>query len=158
MLNAVICGELCESGFFFFKQKTAYERRISDWSSDVCSSDLVLVMGVGVLGHIAQRAAGTRWGLPLAGFFAGFVSSTAAVAGYGAVVRQQPGLAASAASAALLSNLASLLLMAVVVAAVSPPLLIASALPLTGAGVALLIGALRVFRAKPARPGDQSGR
>src|SRR3546814_1875466 len=29
--------------FFFFKQKTAYEMRISDWSSDVCSSDLVLV-------------------------------------------------------------------------------------------------------------------
>src|SRR3546814_10313719 len=32
--------------FFFFKQKTAYEMRISDWSSDVCSSDL---------------AASTRW-------------------------------------------------------------------------------------------------
>src|SRR3546814_2442893 len=37
--------------FFFFKQKTAYEMRISDWSSDVCSSDLektntvVVVMG-----------------------------------------------------------------------------------------------------------------
>src|SRR3546814_3161941 len=28
---------------FFFKQKTAYEMRISDWSSDVCSSDLTLV-------------------------------------------------------------------------------------------------------------------
>src|SRR3546814_6274811 len=28
--------------FFFFKQKTAYELRISDWSSDVCSSDLPL--------------------------------------------------------------------------------------------------------------------
>src|SRR3546814_2856224 len=28
--------------FFFFKQKTAYELRISDWSSDVCSSDLIL--------------------------------------------------------------------------------------------------------------------
>src|SRR3546814_3651331 len=27
--------------FFFFKQKTAYEMRMSDWSSDVCSSDLV---------------------------------------------------------------------------------------------------------------------
>src|SRR3546814_2585810 len=27
--------------FFFFKQKTAYEVRISDWSSDVCSSDLI---------------------------------------------------------------------------------------------------------------------
>src|SRR3546814_3422070 len=29
--------------FFFFKQKTAYEMRISDWSSDVCSSDLGLI-------------------------------------------------------------------------------------------------------------------
>src|SRR3546814_17296450 len=29
--------------FFFFKQKTAYEMRISDWSSDVCSSDLYLM-------------------------------------------------------------------------------------------------------------------
>src|SRR3546814_12282357 len=31
----------CCFSFFFFKQKTAYEMRISDWSSDVCSSDLV---------------------------------------------------------------------------------------------------------------------
>src|SRR3546814_11823385 len=31
----------CISFFFFFKQKTAYEMRISDWSSDVCSSDLI---------------------------------------------------------------------------------------------------------------------
>src|SRR3546814_4963320 len=30
--------------FFFFKQKTAYEMRISDWSSDVCSSDLTLLL------------------------------------------------------------------------------------------------------------------
>src|SRR3546814_9877395 len=29
--------------FFFFKQKTAYEMRISDWSSDVCSSDLLMM-------------------------------------------------------------------------------------------------------------------
>src|SRR3546814_2334125 len=31
---------VCCGFFFFFKQKTAYEMRISDWSSDVCSSDL----------------------------------------------------------------------------------------------------------------------
>src|SRR3546814_14749159 len=31
----------CCYNFFFFKQKTAYEMRISDWSSDVCSSDLL---------------------------------------------------------------------------------------------------------------------
>src|SRR3546814_12967245 len=34
--------------FFFFKQKTAYEMRISDWSSDVCSSDLPLAIITGV--------------------------------------------------------------------------------------------------------------
>src|SRR3546814_6213468 len=39
--------------FFFFKQKTAYEMRISDWSSDVCSSDLDL-------GDAADRAAPAR--------------------------------------------------------------------------------------------------
>src|SRR3546814_8983816 len=33
---------VCFLFFFFFKQKTAYEMRISDWSSDVCSSDLAL--------------------------------------------------------------------------------------------------------------------
>src|SRR3546814_19378609 len=37
--------------FFFFKQKTAYEMRISDWSSDVCSSDLSR------RGHGEERAA-----------------------------------------------------------------------------------------------------
>src|SRR3546814_7988070 len=35
---AMILNNMC---VFFFKQKTAYEMRISDWSSDVCSSDLV---------------------------------------------------------------------------------------------------------------------
>src|SRR3546814_9823479 len=35
MLN--VCCTVC---VFFYKQKTSYERRISDWSSDVCSSDL----------------------------------------------------------------------------------------------------------------------
>src|SRR3546814_4014823 len=34
-------GRFFSIEFFFFKQKTAYEMRISDWSSDVCSSDLV---------------------------------------------------------------------------------------------------------------------
>src|SRR3546814_6338474 len=35
------CLLVCGFCFFLFKQKTAYEMRISDWSSDVCSSDLV---------------------------------------------------------------------------------------------------------------------
>src|SRR3546814_8307155 len=47
---SVQCEELfLGSWFFFFKQKTAYEMRISDWSSDVCSSDLsaAIVTGIG---------------------------------------------------------------------------------------------------------------
>src|SRR3546814_5050739 len=36
----VFCLNIYLLFFFFFKQKTAYEMRISDWSSDVCSSDL----------------------------------------------------------------------------------------------------------------------
>src|SRR3546814_5737330 len=39
--------------FFFFKQKTAYEMRISDWSSDVCSSDLYMP----IIGEPALRQA-----------------------------------------------------------------------------------------------------
>src|SRR3546814_4460330 len=40
--------------FFFFKQKTAYEMRISDWSSDVCSSDL-LIVSTGCVGYVSNR-------------------------------------------------------------------------------------------------------
>src|SRR3546814_7726404 len=43
--------------FFFFKQKTAYEMRISDWSSDVCSSDLHHDVGV----IVARRKLKSAW-------------------------------------------------------------------------------------------------
>src|SRR3546814_10135157 len=41
---------ICFFLFFFFKQKTAYEMRISDWSSDVCSSDLPF----GIIQHLRR--------------------------------------------------------------------------------------------------------
>src|SRR3546814_13605942 len=49
------------SYFFFFKQKTAYEMRISDWSSDVCSSDLVIAMVDRAVAEPPAPLAGTRW-------------------------------------------------------------------------------------------------
>src|SRR3546814_1891064 len=55
---------------FFFKQKTAYEMRISDWSSDVCSSDLRLPRGVRQdgAGYLAERGRQPRLcRLPLPG-------------------------------------------------------------------------------------------
>src|SRR3546814_919479 len=45
--------------FFFFKQKTAYEMRISDWSSDVCSSDLCCSRSTGVIPD--PEKPGTSW-------------------------------------------------------------------------------------------------
>src|SRR3546814_1221102 len=44
-----MCLYGCVICFFFFKQKTAYERRIIDWSSDVCSADLANASSVGTL-------------------------------------------------------------------------------------------------------------
>src|SRR3546814_6884433 len=59
--------------FFFFKQKTAYEMRISDWSSEVCSSDLLAIAFVsgdraaeigdrvaGGAAHLRQKVAAER--------------------------------------------------------------------------------------------------
>src|SRR3546814_2971451 len=46
--------------FFFFKQKTAYEVRISDWSSDVCSSDLIGAGIGGLAATLAIQRAGCR--------------------------------------------------------------------------------------------------
>src|SRR3546814_8024202 len=45
---------------FFFKQKTAYEMRISDWSSDVCSSDLVVHLLFGQRRQEADQIVGAH--------------------------------------------------------------------------------------------------
>src|SRR3546814_9229671 len=50
--------------FFFFKQKTAYEMRISDWSSDVCSSDLRFHVSLADLGERHVEAADQECGHP----------------------------------------------------------------------------------------------
>src|SRR3546814_6938898 len=60
--------------FFFFKQKTAYEMRISDWSSDVCSSDLASVIGEPpVLADPARQALGRPSQMLMAGVAQGLV-------------------------------------------------------------------------------------
>src|SRR3546814_7430479 len=53
--------------FVFFKQKTAYEMRISDWSSDVCSSDLVQAIAISRFSGEENRKMKTFY---LAGFVA----------------------------------------------------------------------------------------
>jgi uncharacterized membrane protein (DUF4010 family) len=101
---------------------------------------VVLVMAVGMTGHVALRAVGARWGFPVAGFFAGFASSTAAIAGFGQRAAANPAQMRPAVGAALLANLASLALIAGVIAAASPALLRATVPPLLACGLVLLAG------------------
>src|SRR3546814_4955227 len=72
----------CTSFIFFFKQKTAYEMRISDWSSDVCSSDLALGFVV-KRGESALAANLTGQGVAELGH--PFVQRSFRVTGFGAV-------------------------------------------------------------------------
>jgi len=101
---------------------------------------VVLVMAISAIGHVALRVVGSRWGLAIAGFFAGYVSSTAAVAGFGQRVRETPGLRSPAVGAAMLASLASLSLFVPVLLAVAPGLLPQVADVLVAAGFVLLVG------------------
>lgn len=117
---------------------------IDPWSVIVPASLwklVVLVMAAGVAGQVALRMVGARFGLPVAGFFAGFASSTAATASFGQRVRGDAGLLRYAASAALLANLATLLLLVAVLATGNRELLRATALPLVAAGLTLAAAA-----------------
>ena len=101
----------------------------------------VLVMAISALGHVALRLVGTRWGLPLAGFFSGYVSSTAATAGFGKQAQAEAKLMPAAVGAALLANLASLSLFVPILLAISPTLLGAARWVLLAAGATLAVGA-----------------
>lgn len=103
---------------------------------------VVLVLAVGAAGHVALRVVGARRGLPVAGFLAGFASSTAATAGFGQQGRADPSLARPAASATLLANLASLVLFGVIVGAGAPTLLAEAGPALAAAALVLLVGGL----------------
>lgn len=108
---------------------------------------VVLVMAVSALGHVVLRLVGNRWGLAAAGFFAGYVSSTAATIGFGQRAKETPALMRSAVAAALLANLASLSLCVPILWAVSPAL-VRDLLPeLCAIGAVLLGGGLLGLRA-----------
>ncbi|MBP6797838.1 MAG: DUF4010 domain-containing protein [Luteimonas sp.] len=106
---------------------------------------VVLVMAIGALGHVALRVIGSRWGLVVSGFFSGYVSSTAATAGFGQRAKAQPALLNAAVGATMLANLASLSLFVPILLAVAPALLREIALELAAGGGVLLAGAALGF-------------
>lgn len=96
---------------------------------------VVLVMTIGALGHIAVRVVGPRFGLPIAGFAGGFVSSTATIAAMGARAAKEPASLRPIVAGAVLSTVATVVQLAIIVAAFHRPTLVALAIPLALAGV-----------------------
>ncbi len=100
---------------------------------------VVLILSVGMAGHLASRLVGARWGMPLAGFLSGFASSTAAVAGFGHRAREEANHVGPAAAGALFANLGSLALFSAVIGTASPALLRLASPGLGAAALAMLV-------------------
>jgi uncharacterized membrane protein (DUF4010 family) len=104
---------------------------------------VILIMAVSAAGYIAIRLLGVRFGLPLSGFAAGFVSSSATIGAMAGRVKEKPDLLRPAAAGAVLSTVATIVELALLLAAASMAALAALAVPLACAGaVAILYGGL----------------
>jgi len=115
----------------------------------------VVMMGLSALGYVAQRLAGGRRGLLLAGLAGGLVSSTATIAGMARRSRETPASTAAAAAAGAASMLSSMAYLAVLLATLRPPLLAALLLPLlAGGGLILLYSLVLAGRGSAAGPAD----
>ncbi len=115
---------------------------------------VVLFMAISGAGYVAVRFLGARAGLPAAGFFAGFVSSAAAVGSMAGIARRTPALLPGAVAGAVLASVASLAFLLVLVAATNVDALRALAIPLGSAIVAATayaaLVAIRSLRTVPA--------
>lgn len=99
----------------------------------------IVLMSLSALGYIALRAIGSRYGLTIAGFFSGFVSSTVAIAAMGGRARDDERLIVPAAAGAVAAILGSLAYLVALVGAVDPRLLIELLPAFAGALVPTLI-------------------
>lgn len=113
---------------------------------------VVLVMAVGMLGQTLTRALGARSGLLVTGFFAGFVSSTAAIASLGQRAKSNPEELPAIMAAAMLAQLASLCLFAAILGAASVRLLQSMSWSLLAAAIGLVLTAAVGLRAGLKQP------
>lgn len=97
---------------------------------------VILVMAISAAGYILIRLLGARFGLPIAGFAAGFISSTATIGAMGTRVQKSPGILTAAVAGAALSTVATIVLMAALLGATSLATLRALSVPLICAGIA----------------------
>ena len=82
---------------------------------------VILVMAISAAGYVAVRTLGARFGLPIAGFVSGFISSIATIGAMGARSAKTPDVLSAAVAGAVLSTAATIVQMAAVVATTSAP-------------------------------------
>ncbi len=121
----------------------------------------VTMMALTFGGYVAQRWVGPRYGLILAGFFSGFVSSSATIGAMGARAKEDEAVTPSAVAGAAASTVATFVQMAALITMASPRLALRAAVPLAAGGVAAaafaVFVALRASRAD-AQPQAKRGR
>jgi uncharacterized membrane protein (DUF4010 family) len=120
---------------------------------------VVLLMGMSGAGYVAQRVIGPRYGLALAGFASGFVSSSATIAAMGGRARADAMLLRPAVAGAAASTVATFVQLALLVGAADPRLLATLAWPLAGGGATAFVYALfQSWRTPRVEAGEVRGR
>ena len=109
---------------------------------------VILVMALGACGHVATRALGARFGLPIAGLASGFVSSTATIGAMAGRAAKEPASMRAAVAGAAFSTVATFVQLALLLLTITRPTLVLMA-PALGAGacVAALYGLAFALRA-----------
>jgi uncharacterized membrane protein (DUF4010 family) len=117
---------------------------------------IILVMAISALGYIAMRSLGAHYGLPLAGFAAGFISSTTTIHSMGIRASKHPAQMSGAVAGAVLSSIATIIQMAIVVAVLQPALLYELMRPLIFGGIAACAYSLWfIVKDMPTKDGSQ---
>lgn len=118
---------------------------------------VLLLLALQALGHVALRLLGARAGLLASGLFAGLVSSTATVAGFGAQVRQQPESWRALGAAAVMSTAATWLQTLLMLGPIAPQLARAWA-PIALGGMAVALGLAWLLAPRDGVPAVAPGR
>jgi uncharacterized membrane protein (DUF4010 family) len=109
---------------------------------------VILVMALGACGHVATRALGARFGLPIAGLASGFVSSTATIGSMAGRAAKDPARMTAAVAGAVFSTVATFVQLALLLLTISRSTLVLMAPALAaGAVVAALYGVVYALRA-----------
>ena len=118
---------------------------------------VILVMALGACGHVATRALGARFGLPVAGLASGFVSSTATISSMAGRAAKDPPCIGGAVAGAAFSTVATFVQMALILLTISRSTLVLIAPALAaGAIAAALYGLSFTFRAGTPEPAADS--